>query len=295
VTILSQPLFLAAPTGEQLPDNEAHVHWAALEAADGPRISRLYDTLLNAAERARYDQIITPRAQQEYLATRALVRTTLSRYTGVDPVDWVFRSNAWGRPEIVSPPEHVDLRFNASNTVGALVCAVVRGRDIGVDVENVEQPGETLAVAERFFSRAEYEDLAGRALAEQRARFFSYWTLKEAYLKARGVGLTISLKRFSLSMPTDGTVRVTFDSSLDDDGSFWQFAQFQPTPQHRLAVAVRRRAGPDTRVLLRKTALVAGLRDADHFGRRSEAAPCEFHALFPQGCRGDEISTEAEM
>jgi 4'-phosphopantetheinyl transferase len=70
--------------------------------------------------------------------------------------------------------------------------------------------------------------------------FFDYWTLKEAYIKARGLGLTLPLGQFTFHRIPGRAPAISFAPELHDDPSSWQFAQFWPTRDHRMAVAVRR-------------------------------------------------------
>ena len=83
--------------------------------------------LCTADERARHERFLFEPKQDEFLWTRALVRTTLGRYAGVDPRAFTFATNAWGRPEIETPAEHRGLRCNVSNTFGmiAVIAAVL--------------------------------------------------------------------------------------------------------------------------------------------------------------------------
>ena len=80
--------------------------------------------------------------------------------------------------------------------------------------------------------------------------FFDYWTLKEAYIKARGFGLALPLGDFAFKLQPPATPTIAFEPSLDDDASTWQFMQEWPTPQHRLGLAVRR-TGRDLPVRIR--------------------------------------------
>jgi 4'-phosphopantetheinyl transferase len=241
-----------------LPDGEVHLWYlvpdAIAGAADPAALLAAYDRLLTPAERARRDRYLFEHSRSEYLLTRALVRSTLSRYAPVPPAAWAFRENTYGRPEI-DPAVHAaqrDLRFNLSNTRGLVACVVARDLEIGVDVEDTERGGQTVAIAERFFSPREAAALHAVPEAEQTSRFFDYWTLKEAYIKARGMGLAIPLDQFSFLLDAGAPIRIAFDPRLGDDAAAWQFAQFALTPGHRVSAAVRRGAGPDVRFVVRE-------------------------------------------
>ncbi len=250
-----------------LPPDEVHVWYLLTDAGelDEPLLAR-YQAWLSDEERARKDRYLFEHSRREYLLTRALVRHTLSRYADVPPPDWTFRANAYGRPD-VDVDGYRSLRFNLSNTAGLVACAVVRDREVGIDVEDTARPGETVSIAASFFSPGELRD-SGKVRPEgRRSAFFDYWTLKEAYIKARGMGLSIPLDQFSFHLGS-GPIRITFDG-LDDDPLSWQFEQLvlPPTPlgqpvRHRTSAAVRR--GPGERMRFRVWASVPLVRSAEH-------------------------------
>lgn len=223
-----------------LPFNAVHVdlvHTASPEA-----LQRLdtYRGLMSADEHARMMRFVFDRDRRAFLLTRALVRTMLSRYAPIAPADWKFIANVHGRPEILDRPAGVpDLRFNISHTDGLIACAVTIGREVGVDVEHVGRRLEH-DIAARFFAPAEVTDLHSLPDDEQRRVFFDYWTLKEAYIKARGFGLALPLGDFAFKLRPPDPPAIAFEPSLEDDPATWQFLQHWPTPQHRLALAIRR-------------------------------------------------------
>ena len=121
-----------------LPFNAVHVDLLPTASADALARLDAYRRLLTADEHERMARFVFERDRRAFLLTRALVRTTLSRYAAVAPADWRFIANVHGRPEILDRPEGVpDLRFNISHTDGLIACAVTIGREVGVDVENI--------------------------------------------------------------------------------------------------------------------------------------------------------------
>jgi 4'-phosphopantetheinyl transferase len=201
-----------------------------------------YSGLLSPEERARHARFLNERAQHEYLITRALCRTVLSRYADVPPVDWRFKVNQWGRPEIASPAGG-HLRFNLSNTRGLVACAVALEGEIGLDAEAVDRGGDLLEIAERFMAAPEAAAIRALLPSDQPFRFFTYWTLKEAYIKARGMGLSIPLDKFWFQLDADSPARLALAPDMDDTAAGWTFAQLQPTGRHLLAIARRNPAG----------------------------------------------------
>ena len=207
---------------------------------------REYHLMMNEDERRRYKRYQFEDSRHQYLVTRALLRTTLSRYcpeTG--PAAWRFVEGNNGRPELTPGQTELPLRFNVSHTEGLIACAVVLGRPIGIDVEFLDRRGEILAVAERCLAPAELGALYSEPEVRRRERFFRHWTLKEAYLKARGLGLTIPLSQVAFDFEGSGPIRMSLDAELADDPDHWQFELERPSPRHVFAVGVKRGLRPD--------------------------------------------------
>lgn len=233
-----------------LPLNAVHVDLVHADDPEAWAQHQGYLALMSPDERERMARLVFERDRRSFLLTRALVRTMLSRYAAVPPAAWTFIANVHGRPEILDRPSGVpDLRFNLSHTDGLIACAVTIGREVGVDVEHIQRR-LTHDIAGRFFAPREVSDL--RALPEhaQPLAFFDYWTLKEAYIKARGFGLALPLADFAFILAPPAPPRIAFEPALNDDPETWQFAQDWPTPNHRLALAVRRE-GADLPVRIR--------------------------------------------
>jgi 4'-phosphopantetheinyl transferase len=203
-----------------------------------------YCALLTPDERTRAERFCFHGDRLRFVTARAMVRAMLSRHVDLPPDAWRLRIESYGRPEVANlPPGAPDLRFNISHTEGLVACALTVGRDVGIDIEHVRRQ-LTHDVAERFFSSQEVADLRLLPKDEQELVFFDYWTLKESYIKARGLGLALPLDQFTFHRHAGRAPHISFAPELHDDPATWQFAQFWPTVEHRMAVAVRR-AGED--------------------------------------------------
>lgn len=220
------------------------------EDARDPALLSAYWALLSTEEKARSRRFVFERDRHRHVVTRVLVRAALSRYAPVEPACWNFRENDYGRPEIAGPVGAGRLRFNVSHTTGFIVCGVGLERDFGLDVEDLRRSGPTFEIANRYFSPIEVEDLRRQPPGERATRFLEYWTLKEAYIKARGMGLSIPLEQFSFHIGQHGPIRISFDPQLDDDPGGWHFELLRPSRHHVLAVAARR-CGVDFVTVLR--------------------------------------------
>jgi 4'-phosphopantetheinyl transferase len=204
---------------------------------------------LNESEQAQMRQFVFEDSQLQYLVTRALVRTTLSRYAEVPAHAWQFETNAYGRPHISQPQASRDLRFNLSNTSGLVVCAISVDCEIGIDVETIARTIDADELAPSVFAPAELADFRGLRTEDRLNRFFAYWTLKESYIKARGMGLSLPLDAFWFEL--GGTSpRLCVTDRCPDIPERWRFYQYALTGEHMMAVAVAAPQGVEPSVHL---------------------------------------------
>jgi 4'-phosphopantetheinyl transferase len=201
--------------------------------------------LLNDEERRQEKRFVFADDRRCYLVTRATIRTLLSRYVAtVAPTDWMFSTNEYGRPQIANlNKEAAGLCFNISHTRGLIAVGISQHRTLGVDVENLMVRKMSDGIANRFFAPSEVAALDALEPERRAERFFEYWTFKESYIKARSMGLSIPLDRFSFHYPDEQTVRIEIDSALDDKASRWCFLQYRPTSEHLLAICAERPKG----------------------------------------------------
>lgn len=213
-----------------------HVWQMALDNMDDAA-RRTQLAYLRPDEIEQWRRFVAPSAADQFAAARALLRTRLSTYVDVPPTGWIFRRNAYGRPHIDPAGPFEDLHFNVSHTDGLVVCAVTHGRSVGIDVENTTRDLDFLDMSKTFFSRLEAASLLAREPAAVRSTFYSYWTLKESYIKARGLGLSVPLDSFwfdlSVVPPT-----MACAPSCGDHGARWQFHQWTAGKQHAVALAI---------------------------------------------------------
>jgi 4'-phosphopantetheinyl transferase len=220
-----------------------------------PAIEEACAALLDDAERTRAARFRFDRHRREYLATHALARVALSHAHPLPPHAWSFSANQYGKPSpIPGPPRtglgpwggvpQCGLRFNQSNSVELAVCLLALSdsiggvaADVGVDVEPVVRAEEIVPLAARVFSAAERAQLDALPAAARPDRALSLWTLKEAYIKARGMGLSLPLQEISFLFDEPKATRLEVAPGIGDDPSRWRFCQFDHAG-HRIALAV---------------------------------------------------------
>jgi len=189
-------------------------------------------------ERVRYSAYRTAAAKRGYLGTRALARIALAHYSGEPAERLCFGMERLGRPELTSP-SMPRLFFSLANTRQLAVGLFAFDRNVGVDVELVAPIG-TVEIAECFFSPQESAELVTLADDARLSRFYELWTLREAYLKARGLGLTLPLDQMDFRWAPSGTVHAKFGPSIRDDPAHWQFGFSWLTARHLAATCIRR-------------------------------------------------------
>jgi len=276
------------PLDRRIPLSSSEIHlWLAPYDQIPDSLASAYRDLLDGAEREQEPRFYFARDRRRYLVTRALVRTVLSRYEAVSPKDWMFSTNAYGRPEIANlPSRESGLTFNLSHTHSLIVMGVTRGRALGVDVENVQERQVTLDVASNYFAPDEVSELMTVPAEHQQYRFFEYWTFKEAYIKARGMGLSLPLDKFSFHYPNDRAVEVDIHPELADRPERWQFWQFQPSDEYLMAVCAERTAEPSPRLVVRHTVPMMTERESSLPSRRSsEWRPTRDAIQYNRGAR----------
>ena len=197
--------------------------------------------LLNAEERQQQQRYIPPAKQHEYLVTRVLVRSVLGEALGIAPEALQFVANEWGRPALAPGSTTTPIYFNISHTDGLVVCLVSTEYELGVDTELLSRAQSLLAMAADVFAPKELSDLAALAEDEQMLRAVHLWTLKESYIKARGMGLALPLDGFAFRFSGD-RISLEVEAELNDDGARWQF-QTQMLGPHCVSMAITLPAG----------------------------------------------------
>lgn len=226
---------------------EIHLWLCHYESIASGELLQRYRALMTTKETARHDRLIFDRHRKQFLVTRALVRTTLSRYGDVAPADWRFDKGQWGKPSVGTSHQLPNLHFNLSNTGGLVAIAVSGSHEaLGIDVEDCQRKSDPVGIADRFFSPFEVAALGRLPESQRRSRFFCYWTLKEAYIKARAMGLALPLDGFSYELDkASDRVGIHFAASISDQPEDWSFALLRASPRHLLSVAAKHpNAGP---------------------------------------------------
>lgn len=220
-----------------------------------PELALRYRALLTPSELAQHDRFHFEKDRHRYLVTRTLVREVLSHYVPVAPDAWRFEADPYGKPHLVDPVGLARrIVFNLSHTDGLVVLGLCLDRALGVDTESMQRQAP-LDVAERFFSASENSRLRSLPAPDQALRFWQLWTLKESYIKARGMGLSLPLDQFSFELDVPDSISISFAPGFEDSPSRWQFWQIRPTGHHLISICAEASGAndPPIRLSVRET------------------------------------------
>jgi 4'-phosphopantetheinyl transferase len=220
------------------------------EIGDGP-LWRHYDALLSEEERLKQARFRFARDQRRYLVTRALVRTVLSRYAPVPPQDWAFSAGGHGRPAITGPRSAPPLEFNISHSADLVMLGVTSGRTLGVDAESIEAREADIDGLDRYFAPEESAALLSLPAHARRRRFFELWTLKESYIKARGMGLAIALDAFRFELG-ERALTLHMRPELCDSPACWRLWQLDLRSGYLAGVCAARGGDVPPRIVVRE-------------------------------------------
>jgi len=222
------------PAALSLSGDEVHV-WGARLQLPAERIEEL-SFLLSADERARAARFRFPEYGERFTATRGVLRLLLGGYLDAAPESLCFAYGDHGKPFLSGPHSHSGLRFNLSHSHLIALYALTKYREVGIDVEYPRPKTNWAKIAARFFAKGEVEALQNLPAALQREGFFNCWTRKEAYLKARGEGITIALDSFTVSLkPGEPAALLSSDKDPEEVGR-WRLQGLIPEPGYVAAV-----------------------------------------------------------
>lgn len=230
---------------------QTHVWYLDPDAkTDGGRVEPLL-RLLSEQEQAQYRRFHFPEDAHRYLLSHALVRCALSRYTDINPAEFEFCRVLNGKPALANPGLQ-SLKFNLTHTAGLAACVITLVDECGIDAEKISARHDPVAVAARMFSRAEHAELIRLQGLEQLEYFYRRWTLREAYVKARGIGLSFPTRKLHFRIRHEADIDIEFDESIDDDQENWMINLWRPGAEHIAAIAVARQPGVEKELIVRR-------------------------------------------
>jgi 4'-phosphopantetheinyl transferase len=184
--------------GEELGADDAHVWLAFLDQPAGVIMNLA--SLLSDDECQKAGRYYRPRDRDRFIVGRGILRKIISSYIALPPDQLRFTYNEYGKPAISNDQNDRALNFNLSHSAGLILYAVAMRRDLGIDIEYIRDDFATLEIAERFFSKDEVAALKSLPANQRTVGFFNCWSRKEAFIKAKGMGVSYPLDKFTVSV-----------------------------------------------------------------------------------------------
>ncbi|WP_022942943.1 4'-phosphopantetheinyl transferase family protein [Psychromonas hadalis] len=235
-------------TAYQLTENEIHLWIINPQQINATAVLR---AILSLNEQQKVDRYRSDKAKHTALITRAFIRLLLSQYESLSPQQWQFSVSELGKPEVKNAT--LPLRFNLSHNDEMIICAICLEKDIGCDIENLSRKISVNAIAKRFFSAQEYQLIKATP-----TRFFEYWTLKEAFVKATGLGISQGLDTFSFEIKTakekdrNDNISLTFNENCrEKTPQDWYHTLLFPDNKHCIGLSLNQKKKTDKRPLIR--------------------------------------------
>ncbi|HEX5338151.1 MAG TPA: 4'-phosphopantetheinyl transferase superfamily protein [Gallionella sp.] len=223
-----------------IPSGEVHLWLCELGDAIPPDLHDKCEKLLSPDEVARMERFYFEKHRSHFLISHAFLRIVLSRYQGCSPASIAYSFNEYGKPFLQADAGQSGISFNLSHTDGLACCAIAKDGDVGVDVECLDRLTKGDEIGKQFFAPEEFADMMAIDNEETRKeRFLHLWLLKEAFIKAKGTGLSLPLDLFCFNFPGYGEIGVSFAPRLAESPEDWHFRLFHTTENHRAAIACK--------------------------------------------------------
>ena len=212
-----------------LKNGQVHIWRTSLMRSKNER--EIFFRLLNLEERERASRFVIKDVANDFITARGILRILLSRYLDRNPGEVILQQNRYGKPCLESSP----LKFNLSHSGGLALFIFALNRPVGIDVESIREIENFREIAEKFFAKKETEDLFLLPANEQQQAFFNCWSRKEAFIKAKGLGVYHGLKNFSVEVSSNkkGRIKLILDHDLYLLSS--QKQQYNPSSKHVVA------------------------------------------------------------
>lgn len=223
---------------EKLGTNTVHLWTVSLDVSESSVLS--LRQLLSTDEVEKSDRFYFERDRIHYTVCRGVLRKLLSCYLNIPACELVFSYGTHGKPYLINVGDQLNqIHFNVSHSAGLAIIGFTMGQHIGVDVEHIRPNVDTMSIAERFFSAFEFTQLKMLPKELQQEAFFACWTRKEAFIKARGDGLSLPLENFDVSVDPREQPQLLAVRSVPEQISKWYMHQMQPKPNYISSTAVK--------------------------------------------------------
>jgi 4'-phosphopantetheinyl transferase len=225
------------PESLRLSESDLHV-WRTHLDQPAATIQRLFATLSDE-ERERAARFHFPGGTENYIVGRGVLRSILGRYLEIEPAKLAFAYTSHGKPFLADGCTSVPIRFNLAHSGRLAVYAFVLNCDVGIDIEKNRPDFAGQRIADRFFSPREAYALRALPKVQREEGFLNCWTRKEAYIKARGEGLSFPLDAFDVTLKPGEPAALIATQGDAEEAARWSMHALETEPDYAAAVAVR--------------------------------------------------------
>lgn len=228
------PVWSSPPNQPVLDATDVHVWLVSL--GQPAQIVEGLGRLLAADEQARANRFHFETDRRHFIVARGYLRTILGRYLQIAPAQVEFTYADHGKPQLASPLN--ELKFNLAHSGGLALYAFTRIGEVGVDIEHIRPEFTGGDIAERFFSVMEVDCLNRLPQVVRHQAFFNCWTRKEAFIKAKGMGLSLPLDQFDVTLAPDAPAALLRTGWDEDEAARWSLTAIDIEPGYAAAVAI---------------------------------------------------------
>ncbi|MDQ2855223.1 MAG: 4'-phosphopantetheinyl transferase superfamily protein [Acidobacteriota bacterium] len=215
--------------------NDVHIWRASLEQS--PATVAQLRPLLSPDEQSRADRFHFERDRRHFTTARAYLRTLLGTYLGMTPQEIRFSYTEFGKPALALELNQ-QLKFNLAHSGGLALYGFTRIGEIGIDLEYIRPEFTGREIADRFFSRMEVASLNQLPKTERHQAFFNCWTRKEAFIKAKGLGLSLGLDQFDVTLAPEQAAALLQTRWDEKEAARWSLMAIEAGPEYAAAVAL---------------------------------------------------------
>lgn len=225
----------APPDQLTLGPREVHIWRTSLEPP--PEIAARFRGLLATDELAKADRFRFEKDRRHYSVARGVLRELLSRYLGVPAAGLRFHYSEYGKPELISS-DAPRLEFNLAHSGSVALYAFTLIGEVGIDVEFIRPEFTGDDIAQRYFSPSEMSSLTRLSKAARHQAFFNCWSRKEAIIKAKGLGLSLGLDQFDVTLAPGEPASLRGTRWDEAEASRWSLRAIDAGPEYAAAIAI---------------------------------------------------------
>lgn len=213
------------------------IHIWRAELTQTAEIRECLAAVLSEDELQRAERFYFERERNRFIIGRGILRTILARYLNIEAREIEFCYGSWGKPALANSQKQSRLYFNVSHSGGIALYAIAHEREVGIDIEQIREMPDIIALATQFFSEREKAALCALPAEQRLQAFFHAWSRKEAYLKAKGLGLAQPLKSVEVSIAPGEPAQILRIEGSSAAASHWAIADINLAPDFTAALA----------------------------------------------------------